>query len=299
LIYEVTHLTSYRYSVPVDLAHHVLHLTPRATRNQTVRSNQILTAPPAARNTSHVDHFGNTVTLLVMGEPHSDFAVKARAEVDVLAPDLPAPDETPSVADVRLALKEGHGADAVEASEFTYPSPFVQLDKAAADYGAISFSADTKVLAGAIDLMHRIHHDFSYVPGSTAISTPVGDLMRARRGVCQDFAHVAVAAIRAQGLAARYVSGYIRTYARAGATFRGADASHAWFEIWCGDQGWIGLDPTNDLLVQDEHIILALGRDFGDVSPVTGIILGGGRQSLSVAVTVKPCAEEHCVQEAV
>ncbi len=291
MIYRVTHLTSYAYGEPVDLAHHLLHLTPRHLPNQIVLMNKIITAPPAARNVTHQDHFGNEVTMLMMGETHEDFSVQARAEVDVSAPNVPRPSATPKIANVASILQKADTPDAIETSEFTYASPFVGLDADIREYAAQSLSTDVPILAGALDLTRRIYQDFAYTPGTTAISTPVADVLKARNGVCQDFAHVAIAGLRAHGLAARYVSGYIRTYSSDSSAFRGADASHAWFDVWCGEYGWIGLDPTNDLIVRDEHIVLAIGRDFGDVSPVSGVILGGGRQHLTVAVTVTPLDE--------
>jgi len=292
MIYSVTHLTSYCYGEAVDLAHHLLHLTPRELPNQRVRSNKIITAPPAARNLVHQDHFGNEVTVLMMGEPHEEFSVQARAEVEVSVPNLPRPQATPKIAALADMLARGDTGFAIEASEFTHPSPFVDIDPDIHFYAAQSLAPDVPVLSAAFDLMRRINNDFAYMPGTTAISTPVGEVLAARAGVCQDFAHVAIAALRSHGLAARYVSGYIRTYSNENAAFRGADASHAWFDVWCGDYGWIGLDPTNDLIVRDEHIILAIGRDFGDVSPVSGVILGGGRQQLRVAVTVTPMMDQ-------
>ena len=149
---------------------------------------------------------------------------------------------------------------------------------------------DRTVVEGVRDLTTRIRRDFAYVPGSTDISTPVAQVMRIRKGVCQDFAHVMIAGLRGLGLPARYASGYLRTYAPAGtAERRGADASHAWVSVWCGDRiGWIDLDPTNDLVVRDEHIVVAYGRDFSDVTPLRGVILGGGQHRLDVAVTVTP-----------
>lgn len=289
MIYDITHLTSYAYGDPVDLAHHLLHLTPRALAHQSILDCEIVTAPPAARNVASLDHFGNVATVLVMDEPHKDFAVRARARVEITAPVVPGPEATQPFETVREALALGADPQAIEASEFIHASPFVALGPEIAAYARASFPPGTPILAGAIDLTRRIHHDFAYTPGTTAISTPVVEVLADRRGVCQDFAHVEIAALRVLGLAARYVSGYIRTYPRPGArAWRGADASHAWVQVWCGADGWIDVDPTNDMIIRDEHITLAIGRDFGDVSPVRGVILGGGRQSLSVAVTVTP-----------
>lgn len=289
MIYSVTHLTSYSYSDPVDLAHHLLHLTPLALPHQKVIQSQIVTSPPAARNVGGTDHFGNHMTILVMDEPHVDFAVQARSEVEVTAPVVPDWDSTPSTAQIRAALKSSHERSAIRASEFVHPSPFVAIGAPIASYAAVSFPQARPVLAGAVELCRRIHEDFAYMPGTTAISTPVGEVLSARRGVCQDFAHLMIAGLRAIGLSCRYVSGYIRTFSAPDRpNLRGADASHAWVSVWCGGDLWVDLDPTNNLLIAGEHIAAAVGRDFGDVSPVRGVILGGGRQSLSVQVTVAP-----------
>ena len=176
------------------------------------------------------------------------------------------------------------------AAEFAYASPLAPEDAEARAYCAASLKAKRPITAALRDLTTRINRDFAYVPGATTVSTPVGEVMRIRRGVCQDFAHVMIAGLRAHGIPARYVSGYIRTNPPPGAPERrGGDASHAWAAAWCGpDLGWIEFDPTNDLVVGEEHIVLAYGRDFSDVSPLRGVILGGGAHTAEVSVTVTP-----------
>jgi transglutaminase-like putative cysteine protease len=201
-----------------------------------------------------------------------------RATLEVDFPPPPDAARTPPWEEVRDTLPD-------DAVEFSLESPFVTTE-AATDYAAASFPPSRPVLAGALDLTARIHSDFRYDPEATEIATPVAEVMQGRRGVCQDFAHVELAALRSLGLAARYVSGYIRT--SGGTRLAGADASHAWISVFCPGTGWVDLDPTNNLVVREDHIVLAWGRDYGDVSPVRGVILGGGEHRLDVAVEVRP-----------
>ena len=185
-------------------------------------------------------------------------------------------------------LPDASDADSLDALQYAFQSPFTQSHDAHA-YAENSFPQGRPVLECAIDLMSRIHREFTYEGGVTDLSTPVDNVLAERRGVCQDFAHLQIACMRSMGLPARYVSGYLRTHPPAGKERRiGADASHAWLAVWSPDHGWVDLDPTNDLLPGDEHITVAWGRDYGDVSPINGMVLGGGEQEVSVAVDVKP-----------
>jgi len=175
----------------------------------------------------------------------------------------------------------------VEPYEFVFDSPMVRASRSLADYARKSFGADVPLLVSVLDLNRRIHADFKYDRIATTVATPVEEVMEKRRGVCQDFAHVAIACLRSLGLAARYVSGYLRTVPPPGRpVLTGADASHAWFSVFCPDLGWVDFDPTNDLMPGTDHITLAFGRDFGDVSPVSGILTGGGKHEVSAGVTV-------------
>jgi transglutaminase-like putative cysteine protease len=175
-----------------------------------------------------------------------------------------------------------------EAGEFVFDSPLATPTAEIAAYAAPSFPPGRPLLEAALDLTSRIHRDFTFDPGATIVTTPLAEVMEQRRGVCQDFAHLEIAALRAMGLAARYISGYIRTYHTDSPDLIGSDASHAWISVFCPEFGWIDLDPTNDLVVGDEHIVLAWGRDYGDISPVRGVMLGGGEHFLKVAVQVTP-----------
>jgi transglutaminase-like putative cysteine protease len=282
--YRVRHVTSYRYAETVDLACHLLHLSPRALPGQRVLAAHITAAPEPSRVVTREDYFGNAVGWLFLDQPHARFAVTLEAELDVAPPPPPAAAATPAwEAVVAAAMRTA-------AAEFVFGSPMAAAEAAAGHYAAESFPPGQPVLAGLLDLTARIRRDFVFRPGATSIATPVVRVLSQRAGVCQDFAHLMIAALRALGLPARYVSGYIRTRPPpGGAARRGADASHAWVGCWLGEEhGWVGLDPTNDLVAQDEHVVLGWGRDFSDVSPLRGIILGGGTHGVSVAVDLEP-----------
>jgi transglutaminase-like putative cysteine protease len=287
--YAVSHRTSYRYAATVDLAQHIAHLRPRSFPGQSVADCTLLVDPPPAAQTVHTDHFGNQVDSFRVEQAHTVLIIEMRSQVEVALPAPPAPAATPPWEDVRAGLAAAFPAS-VTAAEFMHASPLVAIGPEAAAYAQPSFPARRPILAAALDLIRRIRADFTYTPGATDISTPLHEVFARRVGVCQDFAQVGIAALRALGLAAGYVSGYIRTYPRPGvAALRGGDASHAWVAVWCGPEaGWVHLDPTNDLIVRDEHVIVAWGRDFSDVSPVRGMILGGGTHHYGVSVELRP-----------
>ena len=288
--YLLSHRTSYTYKSSVDSAHHIAHLRARPFPGQKVSSISIVTQPLPALAVQHVDHFGNLIDIYRIDKPHQRFDIEVRADVDVKFPDPPPEKETPAWEEIRKALG-GEGFPApIEASEFVYESPLVPIDDALRAYGTKSLTAGRPILEAARELTKRIKTDFEYHPGATDISTPLHEVFEGKAGVCQDFAHVMIAALRAHGLAAGYVSGYIRTiHSQEEVELRGADASHAWVAVWCGEKaGWVHLDPTNDLVASQDHVAIAWGRDFSDVSPLRGVILGGGRHAYSVAVTLVP-----------
>jgi transglutaminase-like putative cysteine protease len=283
----VRHTTAYSYRKPVDLASHMLHLSPRALPHQTIASTELRSIPAPVRSTRALDHFGNQVVWLFLDMPHAEFEVTMDALVDVAFPPPPPPEATPPWEAVVAAARAG--GPHWQASEFAFESPMVALDPAAGAYVASSFPPGRPVLAGVRDLTSRIRREFAFRSGVTTISTPVSKVMQLRAGVCQDFTHVMISGLRSLGLPARYVSGYIRTKPPPGQVRRrGADQSHAWVGAWMGPaHGWVDFDPTNDLIVSDEHVVLGWGRDFGDVSPLRGVILGGGRHSLKVSVDLE------------
>lgn len=281
--YALRHATRYRYAEPVDLATHMLHLTPRRVPGQFVETASIGVAPMPMHRVEGSDHYGNGVTWLSIEAPHSSLEVVLDAVVDVAFLPPPEAAATPPWEEVRDAALR---PEAWDATDFALPSPLVPAEPGAGAYVAASFPPGRPVLAGLLDLIARIRRDFAFKPGVTTVSTPVGQVLSLRAGVCQDFAHLMIAGLRALGLPARYCSGYVRTRPPPGQARRqGADQSHAWVGCWLGpDLGWVDLDPTNNLVVHDEHVLLGWGRDFADVSPVTGILLGGGRQVLEVSV---------------
>jgi transglutaminase-like putative cysteine protease len=236
-----------------------------------------------------IDYFGNTASWIFLDRPHERFEVTIEAEVDVAFPDLPGSSATLHWEAVAQAARRG-GRSAGDAAEFAFDSPMAPADAGAAAYAAASFPPGRPMLEGVLELNRRIRKDFAFKPGLTTLYTPMSKILTQRAGVCQDFAHLMITGLRSLGLPARYVSGYIRTRPSAGAVARrGADQSHAWVGAWLGpEHGWVDVDPTNDLVVSEEHVVLAWGRDYGDISPVRGILLGGGRHSVTVGVDVEP-----------
>lgn len=295
--YRLRHTTSYNYSWAVDISHHMLHLALPDLPRQRVKSCAVSTSPNAGRMAEQRDHFGNRVAYLTLEESHTRFDVELRAEIEVDAFVAPDPATTPGWEEIRDALAGDGFPEAVMESEFVHDSPLALPSDEAIQYALHSFTPGRPVLEAARDLTRRIFTDFRYDPTATEVFTPVAAVMQKRAGVCQDFAHLQIAMLRGLGLAARYVSGYIRTL-KAGDTpaagspqtaLRGADASHAWLSVWCGPSlGWIDLDPTNNLICSDEHVVAAIGRDYGDISPVRGVVLGGGPHRIGVAVELLP-----------
>jgi transglutaminase-like putative cysteine protease len=286
MMYWVRHITAYAYEKPVDLAAHLLHLKPRALPGQRVVHARIRCMPPPDHATETHDHFGNAATRIFIATPHQNFEVTAEALVSV---DFPAP---PPAAETlpweAVAASALTGCD--EATEYLYPSAHAPALAAAADFARPSFPPGRPVLEALLELNSRITKEFRFQAGVTSTSTKVEEILRLKRGVCQDFTHLMIAALRGLGLPARYMSGYIRTRAAPGQVRRrGADQSHAWVGAWLGEaDGWVGLDPTNGIVVKDEHVVLAWGRDFADISPLRGVILGGGAHRLTVSVDLEP-----------
>jgi transglutaminase-like putative cysteine protease len=289
--YRVRHRSTYAYSQPVDLSYHMLRLSPRALPYQVVHQASVTALPAPAEIADGTDYFGNGLTFLSLVDPHEHMAVEMRALIDVAFPAPPDAAATPAWEAVRDALRDPRGEELIAASEFRHESPLAAFSDEIVDYAALSFPPGRPLLECVLDLTRRIHRDFAFDPEATVVTTPLVEVMQRRRGVCQDFAHLEIAALRGMGLAARYVSGYIRTYrSNRGPNLAGADASHAWVSVFCPGAGWIDVDPTNDLVVREEHIVLAWGRDYSDVSPIRGVILGGGEHALDVVVEVVPAA---------
>jgi transglutaminase-like putative cysteine protease len=285
VIWRLRHTTSYVYAEPVDLAAHLAHLLPRPLPHQAVRSACLRMEPAPARETRGTDHFGNRLAWLFLDRPHERFSVTSEAEVEVAFP--APPDAAATMAWEAVAEAAPRAPDA---AEFVFESPLLPAEAGARGYAAPSFLPSRPVLAALLELNARSRRDFAFRAGVTTVNTPVATVLASRAGVCQDFTHLMIAALRAHGIPARYVSGYIRTRPPPGRErARGADQSHAWVAAWMGARdGWVMLDPTNDCVVREEHVVLGWGRDFGDVSPLRGVILGGGKHSLSVSVDLEP-----------
>lgn len=287
--YRIHHATTYRYGEAVSLCQNVAHLIPRACAWQRVEDSVLTITPEPAVLEERTDYFGNPVGYFTVQEPHRELAVAVTHRVEVLPRESPHPDGTPAWESVRGRLPTDRGADWLDAYQFAFPSRHTPTDERFAEYAAPSFATGRPILAAALDLTHRIHADFRYDARATTLATPVAEVFEKRHGVCQDFAHFALACLRSLGLAARYVSGYLATVAAPGeARLVGADATHAWVSVFCGDAGWVDLDPTNDQIPAGRHVLLAWGRDYEDVSPLKGVILGGGDHAVRVAVDVVP-----------
>ena len=290
MIYAVRHATTYHYADPVTLSSHRLRLSPRNTGRQRVRRFAIDVSPTNHTLVAERDSFGNATHLLDIRESHTTLTVEARSTVEVTHED-PELGFTPWEAVVEAARRPA-GPKQLEAAQFAFPSPYTAADDALEDYARASFTQGRPVLEAARDLTSRIFRDFKYDPAATHASTLAVDSFAEQRGVCQDFAHVFLAAVRAIGVPARYVSGYLLTHPPEGQQkLVGADASHAWVGVWCPVAGWVDFDPTNDVIPGLGHVTCAWGRDYGDVGPVAGVVLGGGGHSIAIAVDVDPVGE--------
>jgi transglutaminase-like putative cysteine protease len=287
MTWDIIHRTLYEYSEQVTVSQHAARVEPRSLANQALEEFSLRIDPPPALRKSRVDYFGNRVCFFSIQELHSKLEIVAKARVTVTAATPPVLALSPGWQKVAEMFSDPVSPEVVEPYEFVFDSPMVRASRSLADYARKSFGADVPLLVSVLDLNRRIHADFKYDRIATTVATPVEEVMEKRRGVCQDFAHVAIACLRSLGLAARYVSGYLRTVPPPGRpVLTGADASHAWFSVFCPDLGWVDFDPTNDLMPGTDHITLAFGRDFGDVSPVSGILTGGGKHEVSAGVTV-------------
>lgn len=286
--YSVTHRTIYSYSEAVTVSHHAARVKPRLTNSQTRADFSLRILPEPAVQNLRMDYFGNRVCFFSIQQIHQRLEVIAQSLVAVKRVTQPALALSPVWSEVGEMFRDPVLIEVVEPYQFRFDSPLVQGTPQLADYARDSFRGGTPLLVGVQDLSRRIHEDFTYDPVATTVATPLEEVLANRRGVCQDFAHLAIACLRSLGLAARYVSGYLRTHAPPGKTqLVGADASHAWFSVFCPTVGWVDFDPTNNVLPAEEHITVAYGRDFSDVSPISGILVGGGSHEVKVAVDVQ------------
>jgi transglutaminase-like putative cysteine protease len=285
VLYEIRHKTTFSYEEVVSVSHHVLHLTPRSHPQQTCIDSETLVEPPPAVDSVGEDYFGNPVQHLTVQQPHKVLVVDAHARVEVRSAECPvALDDSPPWEVIRDQLAD---SEALAAYEYVFASPYVVGNEEIRDYALQSFEPGRPILAATMDLTGRIFREFQYRGGVSDVSTPVSEVFSMRQGVCQDFAHLQIACLRSLGLAARYVSGYLLTRPPEGKEkLVGSDASHAWVSVFAGDSDWIDFDPTNNAIPGVEHITFAWGRDYGDVSPINGFIVGGGAHQITVAVDV-------------
>jgi transglutaminase-like putative cysteine protease len=289
--YDVRHRTEFEYEQIVSISHHVLHLVPRAQDRQDSLMSVLQIEPQPSQSSARQDAFGNPVNYLTIYEPHEVLTVEARARVNVHETPLPNIASEPSWEHVLERLRAPRGA-ALDAYQYCFDSPYISVVPGVKEFALPSFEPGRSLLGAAMDLTRRVFEGFEYQGGVSDVSTPVADVLRMRKGVCQDFAHLQIACLRSLGLAARYVSGYLLTHPPEGqAKLVGSDASHAWLSVWAGDLGWVDFDPTNNVMPHVEHITVAWGRDYGDVSPINGFIIGGGAHELSVSVDVTPVAD--------
>jgi len=288
--YIVTHITRYQYSAPVSVGYNEVRLKPRDTRRQTCNQFSLEINPRQSVASERIDYFGNTVHFFCLQQPHTELTVTARSEIEISPPeDMLDFSGHKAWEQVRDQLREDAAEDIIAAREFTLESPLVSYQPGLADYAEASFPAGRPVLEAVNDLMTRIYRDFKYDPSFTTVATPLKTVLEHKRGVCQDFAHLAVGCLRAKGLAATYISGYLETLPPKGKPrLVGADASHAWFSVYVPDFGWVAFDPTNNQQPNERYVVTAWGRDYSDVTPLKGVIYGGGANQLSVSVDVMP-----------
>ncbi|HIJ38951.1 MAG TPA: transglutaminase family protein [Rhodospirillaceae bacterium] len=290
IVYRVRHVTTYGYAEPVLLAHHLAHLTPRNSAHQTCLRSLLRIEPvPAEMDERVLDYYGNPVTFFALRDPHARLLVQATSKVEVRERPIPEAQATASWEDAIQQVQSLRGAEMLAVADCQFDSPYVGIAEGIQDYALASFPARRPLLECLLDLMFRIHRDFTYDPKATTLATPLAEVLAKRRGVCQDFAHFGIACVRSMGLSARYVSGYLLTKPPPGAKkLRGSDASHAWMSVYLPDVGWIDFDPTNNCIPKLDHVTLGWGRDYDDVSPLRGVVLGGGDHSLKVGVDVEP-----------
>lgn len=287
MIFDVSHRTTYRYRKPVLQSKHLLHLSPRTLLRQSVLRHTLLIEPAPDANFPLEDYFGNQAAILTIESEHSELVIHARSRVEVNAPDLPLPALSAPWEQVMERARLADGGLDIDVLQFISASRHTAPLPEAMDYAVPSFAPGRPVLEAVLDLTLRIYRDFSFDSSATDISTPVSQVLTTRRGVCQDFAHLALTCLRGLRLPARYVSGYLLTRPPPGMDkLQGADASHAWISVWAPEHGWVDFDPTNGIMPSDEHITVAFGRDYDDVSPISGVLLGGSRQQMKVEVDV-------------
>lgn len=283
----IEHVTRYRYGEAVPVCHNLVHLQPRETAWQHCDDYQLAVTPEPEFSQSQRDPFGNAVHYFSLEKPHRELIVTARSGVTVRPRHASPAADSPPWEEVVARTRATATADQLEIYLLSLPSRRTRTRADLSDYAASSFPAGCPALQAVCQLNARIHADFTFDPRSTTVHTPIVELLQRRRGVCQDFAHLAIGCFRAMGMAARYVSGYLRTEPPPGQPrLVGVDASHAWLAVYCGPLGWVEIDPTNNSLVDEAHVCLGWGRDYDDVCPIQGVFVGGGEHHMQTAVDV-------------
>ncbi|MCB1229523.1 MAG: transglutaminase family protein [Verrucomicrobiae bacterium] len=292
--YRIEHFTAYDYSQSVSVSHHLGRLCPQANACQTVHDFRLEVNPVPALCVHDLDYFGNRVDRFSIQEAHERLEVTTHSDVEVNCLAWTPKQVTPPWEEVRDGIPRDRSRDGLAAFESCFRSEIVPLGKPYADYASSSFPKGRPFLEGVMDLTKRINADFSFDATATTVATPVGEVLENRRGVCQDFAHLQIACLRSMRLPARYVSGYVRTEPPPGRPrLVGVDATHAWVAVYCPGFGWVEFDPTNQCVAANNHVRVAYGRDFEDVSPLRGTVVGGGWQQLTIGVTVRPSDEDE------
>jgi len=292
MIYQITHITKYNYSQAVSLCYSEAHLQPRELFGQHCRSSQIQISPDPVDYHERKDYFGNHVAYFALQQSHTELIVTAVSKVEVDFKELQTEIHTlgsweEAIEQIQKPLfPENILADELlEAKLYCIDSEMASESNELREYAASSFKQGTTLLAVATDLTQRIYQDFSYDPSFTTVATPLSTVLLHKRGVCQDFAHLAIACFRSFGLPARYVSGYIETTPPPGVNkLAGSDESHAWFSIYIPGCGWLDFDPTNNCRTNEQHVVMAWGRDYSDVTPLKGLSVGGNQHKVSVSV---------------
>jgi len=292
--YRVEHKTIFEYSEPVSICQNEARLRPRNFEKQQCAMSTLEISPKPSDIRQREDFFGNRVTYFAIEQPHTVLSVASTSEVNISALANDAMENATPWDEVVQRLRADLQEDILEARQYTLNSPMVMRTRELQSYAERSFAEGRPVVEAVYDLMERIHRDFTYDPHFTTLATPLSDVLKHRRGVCQDFAHLAIGCLRTQGLAAKYISGYIETLPPPGQEkLIGADASHAWFSVYVPDTGWLDFDPTNNQMPMDQHITLAWGRDYSDVTPLKGVIFGGGKHDLKVQVHVENLSKQQ------
>lgn len=289
MVYNITHTTEYTYFDPVSLCHNIARLLPRNTTHQRCLNAQIDILPVPDRLNEYEDFYGNKLIYFSIEKEHRRLVVRVRSKIEKSSKSNAQTysENKMAVEDIKQFLLTP-GPESAEIRQYVFETPMTAWNPDIEAYSRISFIDGRPALESAKDLMHRIYTDFEYKAGFTTIATPLAEVMEKRKGVCQDFAHLAIACIRSLGLPARYISGYIETVSPEGKDkLLGVDASHAWFSVFFPGLGWIDFDPTNDLIPDGQHLIIGWGRDYADIAPLKGIILSSGKHELKVSVDVR------------